>query len=171
MRYPGALAPPILSLVLTTTTPPRESSSTLSDDEQGLWRAWLTTSRAVLSLVDNDLKSTCAISLGDFELLSRLAEAPQYRMRMSDLAEALVISRSRLTHQVDRLTRLGLVDREFCDDDRRGVHACVTPRGIQRLGEAIPVHAESLQRHFLERLNTRDTQALARVCARFASSS
>ena len=75
----------------------------LSEEEQHAWRSWIAVSLLLPDRLSRDLQSSAGISLADYEILVRLSEAPNRRLRMSELAEATLSSRSRLTHQIDRL--------------------------------------------------------------------
>jgi len=80
------------------------------------------------------------MTLTDYEILLALTEAPERRLRMSELADQVFVSRSRLTYRVDRLTDVGFVTREECEDDRRGLWAILTDKGLDALDEATPAH-------------------------------
>jgi DNA-binding MarR family transcriptional regulator len=122
----------------------------LSADEQRHWRAWLTMNRLLPEALDRDLHAACGIRLADYEILVHLSEAPGRRLRMADLAHATLASRSRLTHQVDRMARLGWLARERCEDDLRGQWAVMTESGWEFLREAAPVHVDSVRRHLVD---------------------
>src|SRR3954449_10107653 len=97
----------------------------LSPQEQRAWRAHLTAHRLLMHQLDRELQDT-GLSINDYEILVNLSENPERRMRMSDLADATVQSRSRLSHQISRMESAGLVTRENCEDDRRGTYAVLT---------------------------------------------
>jgi DNA-binding MarR family transcriptional regulator len=104
-----------------------------------------------------------ALAVGDlpplpwYEVLATVAEAPEQRMRMGDLAEALVITRGGLTKLVDRLVKAGLLERTFCETDRRVSYATLLPAGIHMLQEMRPVIVGELEVAFSAKLSV--TQA------------
>ena len=104
----------------------------LSDSEQSAWRAYLRGSRILEEALDRDLQAQ-GLALSEYEILSMLSEAPRARLRMSELADLVVQSRSRLTHTATRLEKRGWVVRESCLSDRRGVELVLTEQGRARL--------------------------------------
>ncbi len=132
----------------------------LSADEQGSWRAWLASSRLLNDRLNRELQEQHGLSLPDYEILVRLSELPDRRMRMSDLAEATLSSRSRLSHQMDRMERAGLVSRQTCEADRRGSFAVLTDQGWAALVSAAPDHVNSVRRHLVDQLTAADFAAL-----------
>jgi DNA-binding MarR family transcriptional regulator len=95
----------------------------------------------------------------------QLVEAPERRLRMTELAQRVLISRSGLTRLVDRLEREGLVRREACDDDARGLFAVLTEAGFQRLRRASPTHLRGVASYAIDRLDDEQVEALAEICA------
>ena len=140
----------------------------LTDDEQASWRAWIAASLLLPDRLSRDLQEACSISLPDYEILVYLSEAPEHRLRMSELAERTLSSRSRLSHQVDRLSASGLVDRQPCSDDRRGYFAVLTPRGWDFLVATAPVHVESVRQHLVDVLTPEEFTEFGRLCAKVA---
>lgn len=140
----------------------------LSDDEQQHWRAWLAASLLLNDRLSRDLQEQHGLTIADYEILVQLSEAPGRRLRMSELAEAALSSRSRLSHQIDRMARAGLVDRESCADDRRGAFAVLTQHGWDVLVAAAPDHVESVRRHLVDTLTPAEFAALGRACAKVA---
>jgi DNA-binding MarR family transcriptional regulator len=130
----------------------------LDAQEQETWRTLLRHALLMLDHLDSELRQAHDIGLADYEILVRLSEAPNQRLRMSDLADRALVSRSRLTHRVDRLVGAGLVGRERCPTDRRGVEAVLTPAGLVRLEEAAPTHVAGVRRYAIDPLD-RTTQA------------
>ena len=110
----------------------------LSAAEQRAWRSWLAADRLLLDRLDRQLQDDAGMSHADYEILVHLSEADDDRMRMSELAERALFSRSRLSHAVSRLERLGWVAREDCATDRRGMYAVLTPTGRAALEAAAP---------------------------------
>ena len=140
----------------------------LSDDEQASWRAWIAASLLLPDRLSRDLQERAGISLPDYEILVYLSEAPGRRLRMSELAERTLSSRSRLSHQVDRLSDAGLVDRQPCSDDRRGYFAVLTPGGWDFLVATAPVHVDSVREHLVDVLTPREFAEFGRLCAKVA---
>jgi DNA-binding MarR family transcriptional regulator len=138
----------------------------LSDDEQASWRAWIAASLLLPDRLSRDLQEHAGISLADYEILVYLSESPARRLRMSELADLTLSSRSRLSHQVDRLSDAGLVDREPCSEDRRGYFAVLTPRGWDFLVSTAPVHVESVREHLVDALTPDEFAELGRLCAK-----
>ena len=131
----------------------------LDADEQRAWRTLLRFSVLLLDRLDTDLRAAHGIGLADYEILVQLSEAPGRARRMSELANLALVSRSRLTHRVDRLADAGLVTREPCPTDRRGMFAVLSDAGMRLLEEAAPTHVAGVRRYAIEPLDpvTRQT--------------
>lgn len=138
----------------------------LSADEQRSWRSWLAAQLLLREALDREMKSDHAISLADYEILVRLSESPGHRMRMSDLADRVLSSRSRLSHQVARLESEGLLRRESCEDDRRGTLCTMTDDGWNLLVRAAPSHVNSVRRHLVDVLSEEEFAAVGSSCAK-----
>ena len=129
----------------------------------------LRTHRDVVARLDAELERSHDLPLSSYEVLISLADAPDGRLRMGELAGALLLSRSGLTRLVDRLARQSMVERERCEDDARGYFAVITEAGREKLKSARPAHLAGVREHFLERLSERDLDALARAWDRVES--
>jgi DNA-binding MarR family transcriptional regulator len=140
----------------------------LSVDQQQVWRSYLLGSARLAERLDADLREF-GIDLGEYEILVTLSEAPERRVRMSELADAVHQSRSRLTHTVTRLENAGLVDRSNCPTDRRGVWAHLTDAGMELLELAAPSHVEAVRRNFVEAMTEEDYAAVGRAFAAVVS--
>lgn len=138
----------------------------LTDDEQTSWRAWIAASLLLPDRLSRDLQETSGISLPDYEILVYLSESPERRLRMSELAERTLSSRSRLSHQVDRLSASGLVDRQPCSDDRRGYFAVLTQHGWDFLVATAPAHVTSVREHLVDVLTPEEFAEFGRLCAK-----
>jgi len=103
------------------------------------------------------------LALTDYDVLVQLATADRHRLRMSDLADRLLLSRSGATRLIDRLVAEGLVERASCESDRRGQWAALTDAGRQRLRAAAPTHLRGVATHFLDRLSPGDLAGLERM--------
>ena len=141
----------------------------LSDEEMRLFRAFLAASSGVTSKLDQLLKSTSGLSLDDYEVLVHLSEAPDHRVRMSDLSALLLHSRSRLTQRIDRLVARGLVLREKCDSDARGMWAVLTSTGLDELTRTAPLHLSHVREHLFDQLSHTDLPAITDALERLAS--
>ena len=133
----------------------------LDDLETRAWRALLRAQAALLSRLDAELQAEHCLSLGEYEVLAFLSEAPGERLRMAELAQQVLISPSALTRRLDRLGRRELVRRERCGHDARGAYAVLTPEGRRWLVSAAPTHLEGVRRHFVDRLTRPQLWALA----------
>ncbi len=145
---------------LTTTTP------WLSPDEQHTWRAWLDVSRMLNERLGRQLAADSAMSLAEYEILVQLSEHPAREMRMSELADRAINSRSRLTHTVARMEERGLVRRSPCPDDGRGVMCSLTEAGMQAIVDAAPGHVEAVRQSFFDPLGTAEVAALGQALDR-----
>ncbi|QGG97157.1 MarR family transcriptional regulator [Actinomarinicola tropica] len=103
--------------------------------------------------LERELRAEHGLTLADYEILVHLSEAPERRLRMADLADAASVSRSRLTHRVDRMTAQGLVERAPCPTDRRGTFAVLTPAGFSVIEAAAPTHVAGVRRYVVDPLD------------------
>ena len=134
----------------------------LSADQQRVWRTYLMGSARLLERLDADLRQH-GLDLPEYEILVCLEEVPERRLRMSELADAVHQSRSRLTHTIARMEKQGLVARTTCPSDRRGVWAELTPAGLKVLERAAPSHVEAVRRNFVDAISDADYDALGRA--------
>ena len=140
----------------------------LTQDEQRSWRAWLSASTLLMDRLGRELQEQHGLSGADYEILVRLSEVPDRRMRMSDLADATLSSRSRLSHQIDRMEKADLVRREVCSDDRRGAFAVMTDSGWTTLVAAAPDHVTSVREHLVDQMSPEEFAALGAACRKVA---
>jgi DNA-binding MarR family transcriptional regulator len=117
----------------------------LTPQEQGVWRAFLDVSRLLTEQMNRQLSEESGMALPEYEILVALSEAPERRLRMSELADRVLSSRSRITHTVGRLEERGLVHRQACLDDGRGVLCVLTDPGFGVLEAAAPGHVETVR--------------------------
>lgn len=129
-----------------------EPTEWLSEREQQVWRRLLSVDGMLQDRLDQELRRAHGLTLGDYGVLVHLSEAEDGSLRMSDLAERLLLSRSGLTRRVDRLVRDGLVARRACPDDGRGSMAELTPAGLELLGAAAPTHVAGVRRYLIDAL-------------------
>ncbi len=134
----------------------------LDPTEMRAWRMFMESHADLMTGLEADLDPT-GLTLGDYQVLVFLSEAPDRSMRMCDLASRLQLSPSGLTRRLDGLVRSGMVDRMSSDADRRVMLAVLTDVGMQRLQDAAPVHVESVRRRMIDLLDERELATLASV--------
>jgi DNA-binding MarR family transcriptional regulator len=148
---------------ITAGAPPASPPRWLTEEEQQSWRAYVRLAQLLMRQLDRDLHPF-GLSMHDYEILVELSEAPLNRMRMTELADRTAQSRSRLSHQVNRMQARGLVTREECEGDKRGTFAVLTAHGLDTIGEAAPSHVASVRAHFIDQLKPAQLQALTAAC-------
>jgi DNA-binding MarR family transcriptional regulator len=144
---------------VTRTSSPRW----LTGDEQRAWRAYIRLAQLLMRRLDRDLHPF-GLSMHDYEILVELSEAPEQRMRMTELADRTAQSRSRLSHQINRMEAKDLVSREDCEGDKRGTFAVLTSRGAATIAEVAPSHVASVREHFIDQLDPTELSALTETC-------
>lgn len=135
----------------------------LDDTEAGAWRGLWAMSHVLFARLGRELQARSGLSLFEYDILVRLAAAPDKRMRMSQLAERTLSSRARLSYQLKGMLADGLVDRQEATTDRRGAFAVLTPKGKRTLEDAAPGHVAAVRRHFIDALNRRQLEQLAGI--------
>ena len=140
----------------------------LSGDEQRAWRGWISAHILLTEALDRDMKRDHGMAMADYEILVRLSEAPDRSLRMSELAEATLSSRSRLSHQVARMEDDGWVTRRECATDRRGTLAVMTDAGWKKLVAAAPSHVTSVRRHLVDVLTAQEFADTGAACQKVA---
>jgi DNA-binding MarR family transcriptional regulator len=130
------------------------------------WRSLVHASTGILAVLDNELQAAHGLSLGDYEVLVHLSEAPARAIRMSELAGRLHLSPSGITRRIDGLVKGGLVERQPCPNDRRGSNAVLTPLGLKALANAAPTHLRGVREYFISRLDDRQLEQLASALSR-----
>jgi DNA-binding MarR family transcriptional regulator len=130
------------------------------------WRLFLRAHAQVMRKLEADLLAAHDLPLSWYDVLLQLAEAPDRRLRMTELAGRVLLSRSGLTRLVDRLERGGLVERAACPTDARVTHAVLTDEGLERLRQASPTHLRSISEHVTSRLDERDLAELAALMSK-----
>ena len=113
--------------------------------------------------LEQELEAEQGLSLAEYDVLVQLAAVESRRLRMSELADRLLLSRSGATRLIDRMEANGLVQRVTCEDDRRGQWAALTQAGYDRLRRASPTHLRGVAEHFVERISRDDHPTLARL--------
>ena len=143
------------------TTP--ASAHLLTERELRAWRGLLRAHATLVKALDAELVAEHGLALTSYEVLLHLADAPEGKMRMHDLAASVLLSRSGLTRLVDRLERDELLTRKACDSDARGAYAVLTPAGRAKLATARRTHLAGVRRHFLDLLDADELDRLGDV--------
>lgn len=138
----------------------------LSSAELAAWRGFLRVHSALISELDAELEAAHGLPLSSYEVLIALADAPGQRLRMAELADQALLSRSGMTRLVDRLQKQGLLDRERCEMDARGAFAVLTDKGRRLLAEARPAHLAGVRERFLQHLSAGEKATLAGIWER-----
>lgn len=136
----------------------------LDEEQQRAWRAWLEGSALLDDALARDLLDI-GMTFSEYDILVQLSEQSSRSLRMSDLAGLVLHSRSRLTHTVSRMEARGLVRREPCEEDRRGVRCTLTDEGMAALVDAAPHHVGSVRTHLVDVLSREEFLALGRAMA------
>jgi DNA-binding MarR family transcriptional regulator len=144
----------------------RSDVKRLSPLELAAWRGFLRVHAALVRELDRELELEHGLPLTHYEVLLHLDNAPEHRLRMSELASSVLLSQSGITRLVDRLEREGLVERVPCPGDRRGLWAILTDAGRSRLAQARPTHLAGIRARFLDHLGDEDLRALSDVWER-----
>jgi DNA-binding MarR family transcriptional regulator len=135
----------------------------LDQQQQRTWRAFLVGTTLLMDRLDRDLREQHRLSLPEYEILVRLSEAEGNRLRMAMLADSVSHSRSRVTHTVSRMESVGLVARDACLSDGRGVEAVLTEQGRAALANAAPTHVAGVRRFLVDLVDDDDFEAVGRV--------
>ena len=144
------------------------SPLTASDPRLDAWRAFLRAHARLTRELEHELQAEQSMALADYDVLLQLAVADEDRLRMSELADRILLSRSGITRLVDRLEAAGLVERVTCETDRRGQWAKLTEAGRGRLREASPTHLRGVAEHFLDRIPADELDQLRATLERVA---
>src|SRR5471032_3327921 len=140
----------------------------LSDEEQAMWRSFIESTQMLMDRLDQELQRDSGMPHTYYEVLVRLSEVPDRRLRMSALADRSMSSRSRLSHAVARLEENGWVRREICATDRRGQLAVLTDAGLAALAAAAPGHVAGVREHLLDQLTAEQVRQLGVICVAVA---
>lgn len=141
-------------------------------DARGMraWRNLLRAHAQVARVLEAELEEAHRLPLASYDVLVQLAEAPDGALRMSELADAVLLSRSGLTRLVDRLVKEGLVERRSCPSDLRGTLAVLTPAGLARLRAASGTHLRGVARHVLAHYSPAELELLGDLLGRLVAS-
>ena len=158
-----------MSLGHAQTQPTGIGGAELSDDELAAWRGFLGAHAHLVRELDAELTNEHSLSLSAYDVLVQLAHSPERRLRMSELADSVLLTPSGLTRLVDRLCAEGLVERIPCDDDARGSFAALTHTGLERFAAARRTHLDGVRRLFLRHFSEADLRRLADAWHRVAA--
>ena len=134
----------------------------LNPREMKAWRSYIIASRRLLDALDFDLDQH-DLSMADYEVLALLSDAPERKMRMNELAELAMLSKSRLSHRIKVMEGVGWIKRESCPNDKRGYFAVMTDKGFKAIAKAAPDHVESVRSRLLDHLTVKDQEDVTRI--------
>jgi len=155
--------PPVFRGIIPPMDTTDDHSPQLDDPGMRAWARFLHAQATIVRRLEAELQGAHELGLGEFEALLQLSVADLGRLRMSDLAARLVLSRSGVTRLVDRLESAGYVGRVSCPSDARGSFAELTDAGRARLREALPTHVRGVREHFVDRVPPDELDRLART--------
>jgi DNA-binding MarR family transcriptional regulator len=141
-------------------------SEHLDEFHLAAWRAFLNAHATVIATVEREMEAAGVLPLGSYDVLVALAETPEHRLRLHELASRIVLSRSTLTRAVDRLETAGLLGRERAATDRRGAYAVLTEKGREALRAAWPIYARGIHEHFARHLDDDEVRVLTAALGR-----
>jgi DNA-binding MarR family transcriptional regulator len=147
---------------MTVTEPAERRPLSPRDPRLEPWRAFLTAHARITRRLDDELRAEHDISLAEYDALLTIADAPGRRIRMRQLADRVILSKSGVTRLIDRLVLDGLVERDACLTDARGAEAVLTPAGLDRLRRASRTHLRGIAQHFLATLDDADLATIER---------
>jgi len=134
----------------------------LSPSEEAAWRKYIVASRRMYEALDEDL-SAHGLSLSDYEILVHLSDAKDRSLRMSELADKTILSRSRLSHRIKYMEGKGWVERQKCASDKRGTWAVMTTKGWNTIVKAAPDHVASIRKRFIDQISKADQANIAAI--------
>jgi DNA-binding MarR family transcriptional regulator len=137
----------------------------LSDDEQRTWRTYLRMSSLLPAALNRELQQDSGLTLPEYEVLVQLSEAPRHRLRPFQICEALNWEQSRLSHQLTRMERRGLVTRRECEADGRGAFIELTPAGAGAIGAAAARHVAAVRRLVFDQFSETQRASFEEACA------
>ena len=146
---------------MAVTTNEIETVRELAPEELAAWRGLLRVHSALVKALDAELLAEHDLPLTSYEVLINLQAAPGHRRRMAELAEGVLLSRSGMTRLVDRLERDGLIERDACAEDGRGMFAVLTEKGEELLTRARRTHLDGVRERFLRHFDREELEQLA----------
>ncbi len=138
----------------------------LTEEEQRAWRGLLRMTSQLNARANRLLLQEYGISLADYEVLVALTEAPESQLRVFEVADALAWEQSRVSHQLARMQRRGLIIREGCATDARGAFAVLTTAGRAAIERAAPAHVEQVRQLVFDELSHEQVSALTEITTR-----
>ena len=132
------------------------------------WRAFLLAHARIVRRLDEELRAEHDLTIGEYDAMVTIAQAPARRIRMRQLADEVILSKSGVTRLIDRLVDDGLVERSACAADARGAEAVLTERGLARLREASRTHLRGIQEHFLSVIDPGELASVEQVMSTIA---
>ena len=168
MSVAGLSLDPVTAETTTeqATQSAQEQTPWLTPAEMRAWRGYMDGNQRLMDVLNRELQDEHDLSLADYRILVMLSESPDGSLRMSDLADGVLSSRSRLTHQIRRMESQGIVVRDTCAEDGRGVLARITEDGRQRLTAAAPTHVAGVRKNLVDLLTPKELEVLAAVFAK-----
>ncbi|HYO43652.1 MAG TPA: MarR family winged helix-turn-helix transcriptional regulator [Candidatus Limnocylindrales bacterium] len=149
---------------MAMSVPSLVPTPTPDDPRLGAWRSFIQANARLLRRLDDELQASHDLSLAEYDALLQLVNAPDRRLRMSVLAERVLLSRSGITRLVDRLVAAGMVERSACVTDARGAEAALTAKGLDTLRAASRTHLDGVNRYFLGPIGDADRDAIESGC-------
>jgi DNA-binding MarR family transcriptional regulator len=137
----------------------------LNPREMKAWRSYIIASRRLLDALDLDLAAH-DLTMADYEVLALLSESKERRMRMSELAELAMLSKSRLSHRMKVMEKIGWVKRQACEVDKRGSWAVMTEKGWKAIVKAAPDHVGSVRNRLIDQLSVKDQEDISKIFER-----
>ncbi|TDC76647.1 MarR family winged helix-turn-helix transcriptional regulator [Streptomyces hainanensis] len=138
----------------------------LTSEQKAAWDSFIRMQETLIGRLSRRIQADSGMSASDYIVLVSLTERGGGRMRFLELAKSVEWEKSRMSHQVGRMRKRGLVAREECPDDGRGAFIVATPAGYRAIGEAAPLHVEHVRRLFIEALTQEELDTLARISNR-----
>jgi len=127
------------------------------------WRKFLIAHVVLLEQIERDLAQAELPPLSWYDVLFALSEAPEHKLRLHELAQAILLSRSNLTRLVDRLEVAGLIQREQCPSDRRGAFAIITDKGFQMLDRMWAIYSQGIEKYFACHLDANEVKLFIKI--------
>jgi DNA-binding MarR family transcriptional regulator len=149
-------------------SPSTKTPLPVSADQIAAWRTFLDAHARTIDVLTRELRDAKSLHLTWYDVLVQLSEAPNGQLRMQDLSDAIVLSKSGLTRLIDRMEREGLVCRSACAADKRGTFAEITAEGRALLSAAAPTHLSGVAEHFVSLFNDDELQTLRELLSRVA---
>jgi DNA-binding MarR family transcriptional regulator len=138
----------------------------LGPDEQAAWESFIRMQETLIGRLSRLVRSDSGMSASDYIVLAKLTEAEEGRLRFLELAKLVEWEKSRMSHQVTRMEKRGLVTKRECPDDARGAFVVATPLGYQAIQEAAPIHVEHVRRLFVDAMTPNQLNTFARLSRR-----